>query len=66
MAGVSARSRATAANDARLGASAAETSGVPVSPQALHRHDLVVLSLLLAIAGIVLALAMTLGTQPIG
>jgi hypothetical protein len=66
MAVESARSRATAVNDARFGASIAETSASPVSPQALHRHDLTVVALLCTIAGIVLVLAVTLGRQPIG
>ncbi len=65
MAVVSARSRATAVNDARLGASVAETFDWPVSSRALHRHELDVLGLLLAITGIVLLLAVTLGRQPI-
>ena len=66
MAVVAARSWTRAATDsAEPGVRAVETSAPPGSPQALHRHDLAVLSVLLAITGIVLVLAVTVGSAPL-
>ena len=63
MADVSARTWATTAIETREPRIGAATT--PAAPEARRRHEFAVLRFLLAITGIILALALTLGRQSV-